>query len=118
MKWLNSTAAALAVTAAVSLSQYAYAEDAPKSLTVQFADLDLTKDEGLGRLFDRIKGAATRVCSAHSGGTTLRDKQQYAACFEFALSNAVARVERPELADYIAGPHSIEKAAMTFASRP
>ena len=96
----------------------AYGEEAPKSLTVQFADLDLSKDAGLARLFDRIKGAATRVCSGHSGGTTLRDKQQYETCVDFALSNAVARVDRPELTDYIVGRHSIEKKAAKIASRP
>jgi len=89
----------------------AYGEEAPKSLTVQFADLDLSKDAGLATLFDRIKGAAERVCSAHSGGTTLRDKQQYAACVEFALSNAIARVDRPELTDYIVSRHSSDKNA-------
>jgi UrcA family protein len=89
----------------------AYGDEAPKSLTVQFADLDLSKDAGLASLFDRIKGAAERVCSAHSGGTTLRDQQQYAACIEFALSNAVARVDRPELTDYIVSRYSSEKKA-------
>jgi UrcA family protein len=97
----------------------AYGEEAPKTLTVQFADLDLSKDAGLAALFDRIKGAATRVCSGHSGGTTLRDKEQYAACVDFALSNAVARVDRPELTDYIVRQHSSEKKAATkVASRP
>jgi UrcA family protein len=91
----------------------AYGDEAPKSLTVQFADLDLSKDPGLATLFDRIKGAAERVCSAHSGGTTLRDQQQYAACVDFALSNAVARVDRPELTDYVVSRHSSEKKAPT-----
>lgn len=89
----------------------AYGEEVPKSLTVQFADLDLNKDAGLARLFDRLKGAAERVCSVHSGGTTLRDQQQYAACVDFALSNAVARVDRPELTEYVVSLHSGEKQA-------
>jgi UrcA family protein len=97
----------------------AYGEEAPKTLTVQFADLDLSKDAGLARLFDRLKGAATRVCSGQSGGTTLRDHQQYAACVDFALSNAVARVDRPELTEYVVGRHSVEKKPATkVASRP
>jgi len=87
----------------------AYGEEAPKTLTVQFADLDLSKDAGLATLFDRLKGAATRVCSGHSGGTTLRDKQQYAACVDFALSNALARVDRPELTDYVTSRYPVEK---------
>jgi UrcA family protein len=87
----------------------AYAAEAPKSLTVQFADLDLTKNAGAAALFKRIKGAALGVCSAHSGGTTLRDKEQHAACVEFAVSNAVARVDRPELSKYVTRRFSIEK---------
>jgi UrcA family protein len=102
----------LASTAFLALTlNAAYGEEAPKSLTVQFADLDLNKDAGLARLFDRIKGAAERVCSAHSGGTTLRDRQQYAACVEFALSNAIARVDRPELTEYIVSRYSGAKTA-------
>jgi len=96
----------------------AYADDAPKSLTVQFADLDLSKDAGVARLFDRLKGAARKVCSAHSGGTTLRDQEHYAACVQFALSTAVARVDRPELTEYVVALHSAEKKATTkVASR-
>jgi UrcA family protein len=102
----------LASTAFLGLAlNVAYGEEGPKSLTVQFADLDLSKDAGLESLFDRIKGAAERVCSAHSGGTTLRDQQQYAACVDFALSNAVARVDRPELTDYIVSRYSGKKKA-------
>ena len=96
----------------------ANADAAPKSWTVQFADLDLSKDAGAAALFNRIKGAASRVCSAHSRGTTLRDKQQHAACVEFALSNAVARVDRPELTEYVTRRYSIEeKAQVQVASR-
>ena len=96
----------------------ACADEPPKSLTVHFADLDLSKDAGAARLFNRIKGAALRVCSGHSGGTTLRDKQQHAACVEFALLNAVARVDRPELTEYVARRFSIEKKAQAqVASR-
>jgi UrcA family protein len=87
----------------------AYAEEAPKTLTVHFADLDLSNDAGVARLFDRIKGAATRVCSGHRGGRTLRDKEQYTACLDLALSNAVARVDRPELTDYVVGKQPPEK---------
>jgi UrcA family protein len=107
-----NTFTTLASTALLSLVlNAAYAEEAPKFLTVQFADLDLSKDAGAATLFNRLKGAASRVCSAHSGGTTLRDKQQYAACVEFALSNAVARVDRPELTEYVVSHYSSEKKA-------
>jgi UrcA family protein len=89
----------------------AYAEEAPKTLTVHFADLDLSNDAGVARLFDRIKGAATRVCSGQRGGQTLRDKEQYTACVDLALSNAVARVDRPSLTEYVVSKQATEKKA-------
>jgi len=108
MNTFISLASTLVLGLAVSA---AYADEAPKSLTVQFADLDLTNDAGAATLFNRIKGAAIKVCSAHSGGKTLRDKRQHAACVEFALLNAVARVDRPELTEYVTSRYSIEKQA-------
>jgi UrcA family protein len=114
-----NTFISLASTAVLSLAflNASYADEAPKSLTVQFADLDLSKSEGAATLFNRIKGAAMKVCSAHSGGTTLRGKQQHAACVEFALSNAIARVDRPELTDYVASRASSKtKAPIKVAS--
>jgi UrcA family protein len=97
------TSLAGAVVFGLVIQHAAYAEPAPKSLTVQFADLDLSKNEGAATLFNRIKGAAMRVCSSHSGGKTILDKQRHAACVDLALSNAVARVDRPELTDYVTG---------------
>jgi UrcA family protein len=76
--------------------------DSPQSRTVQFADLDLSKPEGAATLFGRIKGAAKAVCSAYSKGKTPADMQRYAACIEFAVSNAIARVDEPVLTDYVA----------------
>jgi UrcA family protein len=107
-----NTLISVASTAFLSLVlNAAYADEAPKSLTVQFADLDLSKDEGAAALFNRIKGAAKQVCSAQSSGMTLRDKQRHAACIEFALSNAVARVDRPELTEYVISRNSTERKA-------
>ncbi|HEY6643324.1 UrcA family protein [Povalibacter sp.] len=71
-----------------------------KSLTVQFADLDLNKPEGAATLFGRIRNAARSVCISLNG-TSIREKQEHAACVEFALANAVARVDQPILTEYI-----------------
>ena len=107
-----NTFISIASTALLSLVlNAAYAEEAPKSLTVQFADLDLSKDAGAATLFNRIRGAALKVCSTYRGGPTLRDKQQHAACVDFAMSNAVARVDRPELTEYVTSRYAIEKEA-------
>jgi UrcA family protein len=101
MKTLVTLASAAIIGLAV-LNVAQADEASPKSRTVQFADLDLSKPEGIATLFSRIKGAAKAVCSAHSTGTTLRDEQRYEACMDFAVSNAIARVDEPVLTDYVA----------------
>jgi UrcA family protein len=82
----------------------------PKSVVVQFADLDLSKAEGAATLLNRIKVAARKVCSDFEGRAPEK-KQQHAACVEFALSNAVASVDRPMLTTYAAGRSSIKRNA-------
>jgi UrcA family protein len=94
---------------AVNASYAGELPDAPRSLTVQFADLDLSKPEGAAHLFGRMRGAAKKVC-APLGGTSLREKYQYADCIELALSNAIARVDRPMLTKYAASDRSSKKA--------
>lgn len=114
MNTFTSLASAVVLGLALNV---AYADEAPKSLTVQFADLDLSTDAGAATLFNRIRGAAISVCSVHRGGTTLLDKTRHAACVEFALSNAVARVDRPELSEYVTRRYSIEKKAPVKVAR-
>jgi UrcA family protein len=88
---------------------------APKSQTVQFADLDLNKAAGAATLFNRIRGAAHAVCGGYPSGTTLRDQQHHAACVSFAVSNAVARVDEPMLTQYVAN-RSVSGRQATIAS--
>jgi UrcA family protein len=100
MNTLVTLASATFLSLAVLNVSHASDDNSPKSRTVQFADLDLSKPEGAATLFGRIKGAAKAVCSAHSKGKTPADMQRYAACIEFAVSTAVARVDEPVLTDY------------------
>ena len=81
-----------------------------KSLTVQFADLDLNRPAGIATLFQRIKSAAKSVCEVHRG-ETLPAKRAYAACVDLALSTAVARVNRPMLSDYVVRRSEKERSA-------
>jgi UrcA family protein len=71
-----------------------------ESLKVQLSDLDLDHKAGIVVLFQRIKGAAQRVC-ADQGGKTLIAKRTYATCVDYAVSTAVARIDRPLLTDYV-----------------
>lgn len=71
------------------------------SITVQFDDLDLTREPGIARLYSRIKGAARQVCY-QPAEAQLVAKQKYAECVKRAVSQAVARINRPMLSDYVA----------------
>jgi UrcA family protein len=98
------TLATLASAAFISLAgpNLAHAvDDASQSITVQFADLDLDKPQGAAALFARIKNAARTVCRGYEGAAPAQ-KMRYKACVQFALSNAVARVDQPQLSDYFA----------------
>jgi UrcA family protein len=94
----------------------AHATDtAPKSQTVEFADLDLNKVAGAATLFKRIRGAAQAVCGGYLSGTTLRDQQRHDACMSFAVSNAVAEVDEPMLMQYVAN-RRVSRRQATIAS--
>jgi UrcA family protein len=117
MKTLNFLASVLFVSIAAMTPVHADGVHGDaKSLTVQFADLDLSKPEGAITLFGRIKGAARSVCSSLNG-RTIRQKQEYAACVDFALSNTVARVDRPVLTEYFASKSSKEKPVKVASGR-
>lgn len=102
MKTLASlTATAVLTLVAMDAAQSADLQDRTKSLTVSFADLDLSKPEGAATLLDRMRNAAKGVCSSLDGAS-IREQQRHAACIEFALSNAVTRVDQPTLTEYFA----------------
>lgn len=100
MKTISQLGAiAFLAVGAVGIMGKAAADDLPfasKSLTVHFADLNLDKPPHAAKLLSRLKNAAREVCRPLDGGT-LRQKHNFATCVDFALSNAVARVDRPVL---------------------
>jgi UrcA family protein len=85
-------AAALALSTCL-IANYAAAEAPTKSVTVSFADLDLSKTAGAQTLYKRIKGAARRVCGTKDRYT----QESWRKCIEDAIANAVAQVDRPSL---------------------
>ena len=90
------------------------AAEAPQTRTVQFADLDITRAEGAAALFGRIRGAAKSVCDVHNSRELLR-RQLYIACYETAVSTAVAKINEPTLTDYVAKHGSSgQRIAATF----
>jgi UrcA family protein len=86
------------------------------SVTVQFADLDLTRQAGVVTLYQRIKGAARRVCTDQANDSL---NQSYGVCVKTAMSAAVARIDRPLLSDYVAQLDGTpaKAAATTVAAR-
>ena len=68
-----------------------------KSTTVSFADLDLSKAAGAQTLYNRIKVAARRVCGPAARYTYGVPNSAFIKCFETAVADAVAQVDRPSL---------------------
>jgi UrcA family protein len=66
-------------------------------VTVSYADLDLSKPAGAQTLYKRIKSAASRVCGAGGRYTHLEGRKAWRNCYDTAIANAVAQIDRPTL---------------------
>ena len=75
----------------------ASATGAVRQETVPFRDLDLSRIEGVTKLYGRISHAARDVCDQLE---TLRFPEAYRACVNKAIADAVAKVNRPLLSQY------------------
>lgn len=74
----------------------------PRSVTVRFADLDMTNSQGAAVLFRRIKGAAESVCRDLESGRDLGLIHRHANCVNLALGNAIVKIDRPAVTAYAA----------------
>jgi UrcA family protein len=88
-------AAAIATTLLVSTANAAAVDPAPDVLTmrVRFADLDLSRDADVGRLYLRLKAAARQVCVYQGGPLELVS----ARCRAKALADAVDSIHNQAL---------------------
>jgi UrcA family protein len=85
------------LAAAASLAQAAAPADDVPSVTVHFADLNVSTEEGSTRLYSRIATAARAVCERSDS----RDPATFAArraCESAAIARAVSDVHSPRLA--------------------
>jgi len=85
---------------AVCTSLIAYsasAEPKVKTQAVSYADLDLSKPAGAQTLYKRIKAAARHVCGPADQYTFVTPPAAFRECFEKAVADAVAQVDRPSL---------------------
>jgi hypothetical protein len=85
---------------AVCTSLVAYsasAEPKVKTLAVSYGDLDLSKPAGAQTLYKRIKAAARHVCGPVDQYTYITPASAFRECFQKAVADAVAQVDRPSL---------------------
>ena len=69
----------------------------PPTVTVKFADLDVSHPQGATALYHRIRAAAESVCSPFEQIPGLQGKTQLDACIDKAVADAVFKVNVPAL---------------------
>ena len=69
----------------------------PPTVTVKFADLDVSHPPGATALYHRIRAAAGNVCSSFDQIPGLKGKMQRDACIDKAIADAVLKVDAPAL---------------------
>lgn len=83
-----------AAGASLALPAAADSIDLPQK-TISYADLDLSRAEGAATLYGRLRQAAKQVCG--NPGRRVQQIVAWRACYDQAISDAVARVDRPTL---------------------
>src|SRR5687767_13659944 len=68
-----------------------------QEIRVSYADLDISRAPGASTLYHRIEAAARKVCTPASSGDPLRFRMQFKACYNKAVEDAVAQVNKPAL---------------------
>jgi UrcA family protein len=68
----------------------------PMKRTVTYGDLNLANPQGVEQLYQRVVGAARRVCYSLDG-RSLQEKVQFSICVRQSIARAVAAVDQPAL---------------------
>jgi UrcA family protein len=87
---------AAAIGTLLGLAIPAQADVPAQQRSVDYQDLDLTRDQDVKRLYSRLRGAARSVCSSLNGHTQF-ERLQYRECFDQALTVAVNQVNLAQL---------------------
>ena len=77
-----------------ALNAVASPTDEPRSITVKFAELDLSKPAGAKALYSRIKQAAWTVCG---GGSSPDAYRYFRQCYADTVTRAVTSINSPLL---------------------
>jgi UrcA family protein len=91
---------ALAVILVAPRVTYADSFAQASTQAVRFADLNLDTRSGVATLFRRIQSAAGEVCGGYSSPGTLLPSVAHRSCINFAVADAVHRVDAPLLTAY------------------
>ena len=86
------------------------------SVTVHFADLDLSHSQGVTVLYRRLKDAAETVCAAQKG-RDLGSQMRFKVCWQAALGTAVAKVAQPALTAYYRAQFNDRNATIQIAQK-
>jgi UrcA family protein len=103
------TLGAVALLADTGNAMAANAADGARSVTIRYADLDISTSTGVQSLYARLDGAARQVCES---GRTLVEQRQSALCYRQALHSAVSDVNNPYLTALYAEDHGGTRTAM------
>lgn len=101
----TSPAVALAIgglllaTCLVSLSARAGTPEAPQ-LAVKTGDLDLTREQGVQVLYQRLQFAAQKVCGQGSITGTRLGNNDFKTCVKTTVDDAVRQMNKPALTAY------------------
>jgi UrcA family protein len=99
----NKKLARAGITVAAVLCTYLFTYGASAeqpqtvSVTVSYADLDLSKAAGAQTLYKRIKAAARRACGSIDGYTHMKSQRGWRECYETTMADAVGKVNLPVL---------------------
>jgi UrcA family protein len=100
-KSITLVAVAALITCSVSIAK-ADSSFEPRSVSVQFADLNTASSQGAASLYRRLKSAAASVCRGLEPGKELARVWAYTDCVHTAMSNAIIKVNRPAVTAYAA----------------
>jgi len=92
--------ASLAAAMLTGAASAATPSEAP-SVSVKYADLDLSTDQGLHVLYRRIVAAAGEVCPQWLSNN-IHSADQARACRKAAIARAVEQLNNPQLAEMAA----------------
>lgn len=99
--WTGSFAALLIAAGPSALPASAPpAAQSERSMTVGFADLNLSQPAAAATLYHRIKVAADRVCGPRELSGWHFASMEYYHCVKAAVDRAVTTLDRPELNAY------------------